>query len=264
MRLPRLLAKLGPTQPPTPAARFVVDRTLIFDAARTRALRTLLERPRKRRDDPWQDAFFDAAWNAALVVADPAVIAGADGYPYLRLNLPSSSRFKAASIANLAALCLERATGIALFAAADDPASVAQFLFPPGLLDSLLRFDTWLGDPLDRRVAATLPAPQTVLGPPTAQYLPTYTARALMAAMRSAWGIADPRVHLTSDPAGRFRTRVIGRKASELSTDWPAQERRLLWYLPPGRAIAPMPEAWRLQDMTPLEELAGLAPGKLG
>ncbi len=266
MRLPGLLAKLGSLKPAEPAPRFVVDRTRIFDAGKTRVLRSLLERPRKRRDDPWWGAFFDAAWNAALVVADPAVITGADGFPYVRVNLPPAIRFKPASIANLAAICLERGTGVALFASAGDPVSAAQFLFPPGMLDSLLRFDTWLGDPLERRVAGAGDIPQTVMGPPTVAYLPTYTARALMAAMRSMWGIANPRVHLLSDPAQRHRTLVIGRKVSELSqaTSWRSHEPRLRWFLPQGRSIAPMPEAWRLEDMTLLEELAGLAPTKLG
>jgi hypothetical protein len=134
------------------------------------------------------------------------------------------------------------------------------------MLDSLLRFDTWAGDPSDARAAVAQDMPQTVLEPPSADYLPTYTARALMTAMRSTWGIADPRVHLRSDPARRHRTLVIGRKLSEMpaTAAWPALERRLLWLLPQGRRVAPMPEGWLLEDMTRLEELAGLAPQKLG
>lgn len=266
MRLPRLFTKSGSSTPANVAPRFVVDRTLIFDADKTRMLRSLLELPRKRRDDPWQQAFFDAAWNAALVVADPAVITGADGLPYVRVNLPPAARFKSASIANMASICLERATGIALFASAQDPVSAAQFLFPPGMLDSLLRFDSWVGDPSDTRGAGAKGVAQTLLEPPLVDYLPTYTARALMTAMRSTWGIADPRVQLRSDPARRHRTLVIGRKLSEMpaTAAWAGGERRLLWLLPHGRSIAPMPEAWRPEDMTPLEELAGLAPGRPG
>ena len=266
MRLPSLFTKLGSLKRADPALRFAVDRTLIFDTGKTRALRTLLEHPRKRRAESWREAFFDAAWNAALVVANPAVMTTADGYPYVRVNLPPATRFKSASIANMASICLERATGIALFASADDPASAAQFLFPPGMLDSLIRFDTWAGDPADARAEFAKDVPQTLLEPPPVDYLPTYTARAFMTAMRTSWGVADPRVHLRSDPARRHRTLVIGRKLSEMSTaaPWPAQERRLLWLLPQGRSVAPMPEDWGLDDMALLEELAGLAPSKLG
>ena len=279
MRLPRLFAKLPGLKPPAPELRFAVDRTRIFDQEKTRALRELLEIPRGRRDPAWTERFFDAAWNASLVVADPAVITGPDGFPYLRLDMPPTGRFKAASIANLAAICLERATGIALFASPSDPVGAYQFVFPPGMLDSLVRFDTWSGDPLDHTEVAELDgsveqgwgrsvtlreAHEVMLGSPSVQYLPTYTARALMNQMRLVWKIAEPRVRLLVDPKLRpSRNLVVGRKRSEFAAgeSWDDQCRRLLWYLPQGRSVVLMPEDWRLDDMTPLVQLAGEAPG---
>ena len=103
-----------------------------------------------------------------------------------------------------------------------------------------------------------------MLGSPSVQYLPTYTARALLNHMRGAWHIADPRVRLMVDPALRpTRNLVVGRKRDEFSADaaWDVQCNRLLWYLPPGRSIVLMPDDWRLEDMAPLEQLAGQAPG---
>ena len=289
MRLPWSFARRSAFEPPPTARRFAVDRQLLFDPAYTRTLAALMELPRGRRDTAWTASFFDAAWNAALVVAQPAVITRRDGFPCLRLNLPPPGRFKPAAVANLAALCLERATGIALFSDAADPIEAAQQVFSPGTLDSLVRFDTWLGDPLDDqepagqepagqppagaleegwgRTMAVQDARQVLLGSPSVQYLPTYTARALLNHLRGACGIADPRVRLLVDPKLRPAcTLVIGQKRSAFATAdaWDMLRGRLLWFLPPGRAVMPMPEDWRLEDMTPLEQLAGQAPGPVG
>lgn len=279
MRLPNWFTGRLANQPPAPA-RFAVDRLSLFDDAKTRALVELLALPRGRRDGAWTEQFFDTAWNAALVVANPAVVTGPDGFPYVRLNLPSSTRFKPTAIANLAGLCLERATGIALFADASDPVDASQYMFPAGMLDSLLRYDTWLGDPLDHHATAPLPedhsierawgrsttlieAREVTTGSPSVQYLPTYTARALLNHLRGAWQIADPRVRLMVDPSHYpARTLVVGRKRAEFSVDaaWDVQCNRLLWYMPKGRSIAVMPDDWQLEDMTPLEQLAGQVP----
>ncbi len=284
MKLPRLFASRRPPKPLLPDQRFAVDRLRLFDMDRTRALADLLAIPRGRRDAAWTGRFFDAAWNACLVVAQPAVITGSDGFPYVRLNLPPAGRFKPAAIANLAAICLERATGIAVFATASDPVDAAQYVLPVGMLDSLTRFDTWLGDPLDRqdmaagmeagpreegcgRTVVLREAHEVMLGTPSVQYLPIYSARALLNHMRHVWGIGDPRVRLLVDPALRpTRNLVVGRKRSELPADarWDILCPRMLWYLPQGRSIMPMPEIWRLEDMIPLEQLAGQAPGPVG
>ena len=73
-----------------------------------------------------------------------------------------------------------------------------------------------------------------------------------------------PRVRLMVDPNLRpTRNLVVGRKRGELPADasWDVHCNRLLWYLPRGRSSVLMPDDWRLADMTPLEQLAGQAPG---
>ena len=283
MKWPKLFGSQPGAKPAGAEPRFAVDRLRLFDLDKTGTLATLLDIPRGRRDAAWTRRFFDVAWNASLVVADPAVITGPDGFPYVRLNLPPAGRFKPTCIANLAALCLERATGIAVFAAASDPVEASQYVLPVGMIDSLLRFDTWLGDPLDHQDEAggaiasveegwghsvTLQdTHEIMLGSPSVQYLPIYSARALLNHMRGAWQIPDPRVRLMVDPKLRpTRNLVVGRKRSEFPADasWDVYCRRLLWYLPNGRSIVLMPENWRIEDMTPLEQLAGQAPGPGG
>ncbi len=130
MRLPRLFARRLPPAPVLADQRFAVDRLRLFDADKTRALADLLGLPRARRDAAWTERFFDAAWNASLVVADPAVITGRTASPTSGSNLPPAGRFKPASIANLAAICLERATGIALFASPADPVDARAVRLP--------------------------------------------------------------------------------------------------------------------------------------
>ncbi len=281
MKRPRWFARPATRNSAGPEPRFAVDRLRLFDTEKTRILADLLTVPRGRRDAAWTERFFDAAWNASLFLADPAVITGPYGFPYVRLNLPPAGRFKPASIANLAAICLERATGIALFAAASDPVGASQFVFPMGMLDSLLRYDTWQGDPLDHqdmaggtdaesleqgwgRTVTLRAAHEVMLGSPSVHYLPTYTARALLNHMRNTWQVAEPRVRLMVDPRLRpSRNLVVGCKQAQLPAGdpWDVQCRRLLWYLPHGRSVVLMPDDWRLEDMTPLEQLAGQAPG---
>ncbi len=104
---------------------------------------------------------------------------------------------------------------------------------------------------------------QVLLGSPSVNTCRPTRARALMNHMRSAWGIADPRVQLLVDPACGPPAPGGGAQAERAAADpaWDVQRRRLLWYLPHGRSIVLMPEDWRLEDMTPLEQLAGQAPG---
>ena len=106
-------------------------------------------------------------------------------------------------------------------------------------------------------------AHQVLLGSPSVHYLPVYSARALLNHMRGPWGIPDPRARLLVDPARTpNRALVVSRRRAEIPDgDWDTQVRDLLWHLPPGRSILPMPDDWRLQDMTPLEQLAGQVPG---
>lgn len=260
--------------------RFVVDRARMFDLDRTRRLEGLFRTPRAARDDAWVEAFYDAAWYASIELGDPVHFSGPDGFSYYRLNLPRANvAFDSQSLGNVARDCCERYAGAAIFAGAD--AAEPEFVFSAGLLDSLLRFDTPHGDPIDRSESAqphqdgafrreagdaghevlTVATEQKVLlGSPSADYLPAYTARGLERYMSHIWGIEAPSVCLMVNPAMRpTRNLVIGRKRSSFASDEEiaGEMRRLQWFLPEYRSLIAMPEDWTFDAMVPLASLAG-------
>ena len=258
----------GPGPEPPPGHRFAVHPSRLFDTAKTRQLVSLFATPRAARDAEWAERFYLAAWNASLAIGDPAVVTGPDGFPYLRLNVPGAAAFKPTALANTAKLCLERATGAALYAGPDAPVEAAEFVIPPGTIDSLMRYDRWQGDPEDeggdgdgslRTVTVGPGDRQVLMGSPSAEFLPPYTALALLRHLRGVWGLAEPRVGLIVDPQLRpSRNLVIGRTLDDFpSPDAAAAAcRRLSWFLPPGRSIMLAPAFWRVEDMTPLLSLS--------
>ena len=149
----------------------------------------------------------------------------------------------------------------------------AQFVFPFGVLDSMLRYDSPAGDPVDLADWERPPAPppkrgffgfgkapprEVLLATPSADYLPPYGARALHHYLTNRWGLEDPRVQLMIDAQQRpTRNLIIGRKRSTFPDEGFLQDlmRYTSWYLPPGRGFALMPEDWSLTQMTPLREL---------
>ena len=260
--------------------RFAVDRARMFDLDRTRRLEGLFRTPRAARDGAWVEAFYDAAWYASIELGDPVHFSGPDGFSYYRLNLPRGDvAFDSQSLGNVARDCCERYAGAAIFAGAD--AAEPEFVFSAGLLDSLLRFDTPRGDPIDRSESAlphqegafsreagdagheilTVATEQKVLlGSPSADYLPAYTARGLERYMSHIWGIEAPSVCLMVNPAMRpTRSLVIGRKRSSFASDEEiaGEMRRLQWFLPEYRSLIAMPEDWTFDAMVPLASLAG-------
>ena len=269
---------------PAPAAtvdrrRFHQDRARMFDLERTKVLAQLLAVPGEVRDQNWSERFFDAVWTASLVVPPSSVISGPDGMPYLRLELPPAGvPFDSQCLANVAARCLDDHCGAALFAAADDPPEAAHYVFSMGLIDSLLRYDSPDGDPMDvadmaRPVNESMfeqdgdrlhqrltvaKAHSVLLATPSASYLPPQLAHGLWRYLTQVWKLEDPRVLLLTDLEMRpTRTLVISRKRSEFAPgdDVELMIRYLHWYLNPGRMLMLMPEDWRLGDMTPLRQL---------
>ena len=247
------------------AARFSQDRARMFDLRNTQRLAELFTVARERRDAAWQAAFFDAAWTGSVVLSDPPTFNAIDGFTYLRLNLPRPAQpFDSQCLANLALVCVRRIDGAAFFQSPDDPVANAQHVLPMGVLDSLLRFDSWQGDPTDVREAAEPATPQAsrsiLTGVPAGSLLPPYAARGLHFHLTAGWKIENPRVLLLIDPASRpTRILVVSRKLSEFPSgaNWQAQLHMLSWYLTPGRAIALMPETMTLEQMTPLTALFG-------
>lgn len=252
----------------------------MFDLDKTRSLERLFAIPEQQRDAAWTEAFLDAAWFASISVPEPNHFDGPDGFPYWRLNLPSAhTSFDSQCLANLARQCCEYQAGAAVFASAADPDSNPQYVFSMGTLDSLLRFDSPDGDPLDRAESdpssktqtffpavddpqheflVTAKAHDVLTGAPSRDFLPPYTARGIARYMTIVWGIEAPRVGLMVNTAiAPSRALIIGRKRSSFASEEEiARElRRLSWFLPSWRSIILLPEEWALSSLTPLAEL---------
>jgi hypothetical protein len=253
--------------------RFTLDRNAMFDLQRTAVLEQLFAGGGER-DDAWFGRFYDAAWYASMILVSDEAFSGPDGMPNLRLELPRGGEaFDSQCLANLAEPCLGRGCGAALFAAPGDPPEAAQFVVPFGVLDSMLRYDSPVGDPVDIAEWALPPAPppkrgffgfgkapprEVLLASPSPDYLPPYEARALHHYLTNRWELEDPRVQLLIDAQNRpTRNLIIGRKRSTFADGGLLQDlmRYTSWYLPPGRGFALMPEDWSLNQMTPLREL---------
>ena len=256
--------------------RFHSDRDRMFDLEKTGQLASLFALPREQRDAAWYERFYDTAWSASVALSQEFV--GPDGFPYLRLDIPRPGPFDSQSLANVAGDCLRNGVGAAFFASSDHPPSAAQYVLSMGLLDSLIRYDSPHGDPVDVADASpdadsdfdfTQPlseqnlaqeAPRQVLvGTPSREYLPPEIAAALGRHLEQGWGLKDPRVQLLVDMQARpHRSLVIGRKRSEFAPGAAIDDmaRALTWYLTPGRSVMLMPEDWNLRSMTPLRQLA--------
>ncbi len=82
-----------------------------------------------------------------------------------------------------------------------------------------------------------------LLGSPSADYLPPYTARGLERYMSHIWGIEVPSVCLMVNPAMRpTRSMVIGRKRSSFASgeEIAGEMRQLQWFLPEYRSLIAM------------------------
>ncbi len=258
--------------------RFHDDRGRMFDLERTRQLAALFGLPAGERDARWTEAFFDAAWCASVALAEPQVFTGPDGFPYLRLDVPGEGAFDSQCLANLAGSCLDHGVGAAFFASPGAPPEAAQFVLSLGLIDSLVRYDSPAGDPVDAAEAALPPEAgvftpeprgggdamrvekthEVLVGTPSADYLPPHLARSLHGHLTGGWGMTDPTVQLVADLSMRpHRSLVIGRKRSEFPADAPVDEmvQALIWHLDPGRMLMLMPEDWSQAQMTPLRNL---------
>jgi hypothetical protein len=256
-----------------PHRRFPVDRERMFDLSAARRLSELFRTPREDRSSEWIEAFYDAAWNASVTVPEPPHLEGPDGLPYYRFSLPrQGEEYDSQSLSNLAGICVGINAGAAFFASPDDPDDSPEWVMSMGTLDSLLRFDTPDGDPIDvEECASPLGAPepgsdgQVLTATPSADFLTPDLARGLHRYMYKIWGIPDPRVCLLIDGGMRpSRNLVVGRKRSDFASDAEANGslRYLAWFLPPKRGIMLMPEDWRLGEMTRLTDLMDGPPDK--
>lgn len=256
--------------------RFRRDRAAMFDLERTATLAGLFEAPRQQRADAWLDRFYDAAWFGSVTLDSDEAFSGPDGMPYLRLTLPQAgAAFDSQCLANLAETCLDRGVGAALFAAPGEPPEAAQFVFPFGVIDAMLRYDSPAGDPVDLDDWSRPPVPppkrglfgfgkekdaprEVLVATPSPDFLPPHGARALHHYLTNRWELPEPRVALLIDAAQRpTRNLIIGRKRSSFDDEAFLQDlmRYTSWYLPPARGFALMPEDWSETQLTPLTEL---------
>ena len=262
-----------PKTPEQASSGFERDPARRFDAQRSQRLAELFAVPREQRDRDWRTQFWDAAWTAALVVPEPPVVVGPDGFPYARLGLPQAPSYEANSLLNMAAALVQQGVGAALFATPDGDMTAAEYVIPAGVLDSVLRYDNPEGEPAElaeleqgspgSATATTLPAGERFLiATPSADYLPAYSAKSLDHHLREDWGLAEPRIALLVSHSLRpSRSLVIGQSRAELLARGATDEQiagwmnRILWFLPPSRSLMLMPDDWTLADMTPIRAL---------
>ena len=117
----KLFGKTQPSPADADAAmpRFEVAQDQMFDLAKTDELKRLIAMPADERDDRWQNTFFAAYWNAAIVVPSDTPFIGPDNFPYLRVEIPGEGDIDANSLSNIARSCIEAGSGIVLFATAE-------------------------------------------------------------------------------------------------------------------------------------------------
>ncbi len=250
--------------------RYAIDTTRMYDLRSTARVADLLDVRPADRSDGWTEALMEAVWNASIEIPDPAFFEGPDGFTYLRLDLPRPGLpFESNCLARQAELLLSTARGAALFSSPD--ATEPAYVFPMGVIDSIVRFDSHRGDPADLAEIAQAPEAavdgaiqpggESLVGTPSREFLPPHTAKALHHHLTRGWGIAAPRVALMVLPnASPSRNLVIDRTIDEIpgaAGQAEAVVRMLLWYLPPRRSILLRPAGLALRDMALLSDYFG-------
>lgn len=247
--------------------RYAIDVNRMYDLRSTARISELLALPIEDRSVGWTEAFFEAAWNGSIEIPRTPFFEGPDGYTYLRLDVPRPGLpFESNCLARQAEMLLSTARGAALFASPD--ATEPAYVFPVGVIDAMVRFDSHQGDPID--LAEIMQAPhlsvdgaiqpngESLVGSPSREFLPPHTAKGLHRHLVNGWGIAAPRVALmVLKNAAPSRNLVIDRTIDEIPGDARHAEavvRMLLWYLPPRRSILLRPPSLAIRDMKLLSD----------
>jgi len=277
--LKRLFGKGDAQQRPStptgaPARRFGNDRSRMFDLEQTRVLNAQLHVPFEDREENWSEAFYPAAWNASIAVPAEPIVEGPDGFRYLRLDIPAAGPFESNCLANLAGYCLDNTLGAVFFLSPD--ATAASAAIPLGQIYSLMRYDSWEGDPQDVAERGRGPIEQGVdvdahpaggqrltfresheilLGAPSREFLPSPLAAGLHHHLTAHWRTKEPMVGLLVDPLlAPSRNLLLNCKPEDTPDpeQFAAHVQRLLWYLPPARSLMLLPEGWSEENMVPL------------
>jgi hypothetical protein len=275
----RALADPSQSAPPgSRARRFGNDRSSMFDLEQTRVLNAQLHVPLEERDENWSAAFYPAAWKASIELPAKPLIQGPDGFHYLRLDIPAAGSFDSNCLANLAEYCLDNNLGAAFFLGPD--AASASCVISLGQLYSMMRYDSWEGDPQDLDERRRGPIEQGVdidtppgggqrltfresheilLGAPSRDFLPSTLAAGLYRHLTMLWGMKEPMVGLLVDPLlAPSRNLLLDCKPENAPAPalLRAHVQLLLWYLPPARSLMLLPDGWSEENMVPLASYA--------
>ncbi|WP_299323277.1 hypothetical protein [Parasphingopyxis sp.] len=256
----------APAQPDVPTLAIDINGEPLPDPDMTRRLEQLAAVPAEQRDTSWQYDFFTALWTAAIEIPSSTPFVGLDGFAYLRFDMPSADEFVAHNLAGLTQPCLDAGSGAVLFA--DARAEEPIYVIPMGMIESILRYRDWRGDPVD--IAETRGAPdagnvrlkagsKVMQGTPSADYLSPEAARALDRHLKEIWKIEQPRVSvMMSAEMQPSRSLVVNVSRDAFGSDAHADNfaRAVLWFLPPSRSIIFMPDTMAEADMIPLADLA--------
>ncbi|MEM8696626.1 MAG: hypothetical protein AAGE05_11450 [Pseudomonadota bacterium] len=236
------------------------------DPDATEQLRQLVAVPPERRDDGWAHAFFSALWTAAIEIPSSKPFIGPDGFAYLRFDMPVSHSFVAHNLASLAQPCLDAGSGAVLFP--DPQAADPAYVIPMGVIESIVRYRDWRGDPVDLDEAGngaesgnvTVKAGTRIMqGTPSADYLSREAAQALDRHLKDVWKVAEPRVSvMMSAEMQPSRSLIVNVSRNAFESDAYADNfaRAVLWFLPPSRSIILMPDSMNEAEMTLLGDLA--------
>lgn len=254
------------SHPDRPPHAFTVDRSKMFNQDLTHRVHELLAASHDQRDDSWYPEFFTALWNASieLPLSDNPFM-GPDRFDYMRIDLPAGGSFEPDSLANLAGPCVREGCGAALFALPTD--GEPAYIIPMGVLESLLRYGEWRGEPseLAEHSEAPIDGPITLetdtrveLGAPDSDYLSENAAFAMDRYLKDEWQMAEPRVQLMASADMRpSRSLIINKPRSAFADKEEAQYfgQCLIWFLPPSRVVTLLPDDWSEDEMVPLASL---------
>jgi len=228
-------------------------------------LRELLAQPASEWTPDWLGLVCDMAWCAAATTSHMPVSTADDGHPYLRLNLHEPGDPTTDCLASLCHYCYSQGAGAALYLSKADGQGNAQLNLSFGLIDSLIRYDSPQGDPMDvweigmrgrqgyfererpyYLDAGLSPATEAMMvgeqvfledivtnergimaRSELVEVLPPHVARALHRWLTENWGIADPHVALLYEALWRpSRCLAIGLRPGQLPAATAADDLR--------------------------------------
>lgn len=168
------------------------------DLGKTGLLRDLFECSKAERDQTWQDQVLEHMATASFACANPPVIQGPDGFPYLSLQTPEANKpFQCYVIHRVIPdFIMERGIGIVINAQKAQP----DWVFSYGdLVNYTLNgrfYEPVMGAPLPEK--EQIQKDESVLtGQPSETYLPAST-RSVLRKFIEQQGIQDPKIVLMS------------------------------------------------------------------